>query len=442
MNSRIRWLQALLPVFAIVFAAGTAHALTIKNLKGQRLQDLYGTYAPGGDCHREPRVTVDDSGFAYAWRGKTVQSGTIVLALTFMGQDYQGISRYFFPFPLSENDYGHMGMTFNPDERAGTLTFESNLAKGQSLTPLQAALVRGSPYAKCGTHAEPAPSNAAGTAATPVKIDFGKDAITPTPAQNAAIRRAAADDLKDPLHPGEPLYAVALADLDGDGRSDLLIQYTYASGFCGSTGCSGIILMATPGGYAGKGIELPNFGTLAVLPAMDHGMHDLQFDGDSPIWKWNGKEYDVAKTDLPGSKAPAWVTRQAAGHPMMAVATPIDSTIKNLLVFCEQGTPLLAMVTKAPRSAGPVTLTFVFRGWTVNLPMQHNSQSATLWVADLSRSELPQWLAHRGNTATTRELAHLADMAFLRINGVMEGEISLKNSTAATQTALTDCYRY
>jgi hypothetical protein len=63
-------------------------------------------------------------------------------------------------------------------------------------------------------------------------------------------------------------------------------------------------------------------------------------------------------------------------------------------------------------------------------------------MADLARSDLPEWLAHRGNTPTTSELARLADMAFLRINGAMEGQISLTNSTAATRAALQSCYRY
>lgn len=293
--------------------------------------------------------------------------------------------------------------------------------------------------APCAIAAPPIGKVAAGTT---TKIDFGKDAINPTPAQTAAIQRATANDLKDPLHPDQPLYSVALADLNDDGRADLLIQYTYASGFCGSAGCSGVVVMATPSGYARNSFGLPNFaGELDVLPSMHQGMHDLQFNGDSPVWTWDGKQYGIDTTDLPGSNALPWETRQATGHPLMAVATPIDSTIKNLLVFCEQGTPLLAMVMKMRPPTGAVTLTFVFRGWTVNLPMQLDND-ARFWVGDLSRSDLPLWLAHRGTNATTSELAGLATEAFLRINGGMQGEISLEGSTQATQAALGTCYRY
>lgn len=276
----------------------------------------------------------------------------------------------------------------------------------------------------------------------PLTIEFGKDAIKPSAAQTAAIRRAAADDIKDFAHPDQGGYAVVPADLNDDGRADLLVQYNDMA-FCGSSGCSGVIVMATPDGYARTTIDLPNFyGTMTVLAGTHDGMHDLQYNGDSPIWHWNGRAYDIDKADKPFANAPAWQTRQATGHPMMAVATPIDSTIRNLLVFCEQGTPLLAMVAEAGRPAGPATLTLVFRGWAVNVPMQQSPQDPRLWVANLSRSDLPLWLAHRGTTPTTAELARLADMSFLRINGEMQGEISLKDSTATTQAALTGCYRY
>jgi len=290
--------------------------------------------------------------------------------------------------------------------------------------------------------ATPVPSGAGTqTAVAAQKINVGKDAIKPTPAQTAAIRHAAASDIKEFIHPEQGGYDVALADLDGDGRPDLIVQYNDIS-FCGSAGCSGLIVMATPHGYAGTGIGLPNFyGEIDVLPTVHHGMHDLQYNGDSPVWKWNGKDYAIDPADLPGDGAPAWQSRRA-GERMVALVMPIDSVIKTVSVFCDEGRPLLAMVTKMRQPAGPVTLTFVFRGWTVNVPMQQGNRDATMWLADLSRSDLPAWLAHRGSTPTTSELARLAELSYLRINGAMQGQISLDNSTAATQAALTGCYRY
>lgn len=447
MNARCTWSHAVLLTLVLMFVAGNAHALTVHDLKGQHFEANYGTYAPHGDCKREPKITVDESGFTFEYRGKQIHPGTFEWAVTYFGPEYQGIANYFFPFPVSDSDYGRVGMTVNPGEKRGTLKFEPNLGPGQSLNALQAALVHGSPYAKCGMQVAAAPSaksapqpTGPAAAAGAVKIDFSKDAIKPTPAQTAAIRRAAASDIKEFNHPEREGYSVATADLDDDGRPDMLVQYS-DSAFCGSSGCSGLIVMATPHGYSAKAIGLPNFyGEIDVLASKHGGMHDLQY-GDSPVWKWDGKEYRIDKADVPGSGAPPWQTRNAAGR-TLAMTVAIDSVIKDVTVFCNQGKPVLAMLAKARPPSGPVTLTFVFRGWTVNVPMSQGNRDATLWLADLSGSQLPQWLAHRGTDPTTRKLARAADMAFLRINGGMQGQISLKGSTQATQAALGGCYRY
>src|SRR3546814_7227546 len=63
-------------------------------------------------------------------------------------------------------------MTFNADEKAGKLTFEP-FSNGQALSPLQAALVKGSPYARCGKvpvqhSSEQPPDPTPAAAATPV----------------------------------------------------------------------------------------------------------------------------------------------------------------------------------------------------------------------------------------------------------------------------------
>lgn len=280
----------------------------------------------------------------------------------------------------------------------------------------------------------------AGTAAVgaTVEIDFGKDVIQPTPAQTAAIRRAAADPIAELAHPERTGYAVATADLNDDGRPDLIVQFDDIA-FCGSAGCSGVIVLATPQGFATTTIGLPNFGrTLTVLPATHHGMHDLQYDGDSPIWRWDGTRYRV-DAGVAGPGAPPWATRSVAGR-AMAMAVAIDSTIKSLSVFCDQQRPMLAMLLKLRPPVAPVTLSFLFRGWVVNLPMRQGSGDGLLWFGDLSGSDLPLWFAHRGTSATTRELAALADQAYLRINGTTQGEISLQGSAAATQAALGACH--
>jgi hypothetical protein len=149
----------------------------------------------------------------------------------------------------------------------------------------------------------PAPSNAAVTpTAAPAKVE---DDIQPNPAQIAAIRRAA-KGVADCKRLDQDCFSLSLADVNDDGRPDLLVVYSPATGdgYCGTAGCGGVIILATAHGYAHTAVELPRFNGMSVLAGAHHGMHDLQFDGDSPIWRWNGKEYAIDKADRPGGSAP------------------------------------------------------------------------------------------------------------------------------------------
>src|SRR3546814_17562165 len=64
-------------------------------------------------------------------------------------------------------------------------------------------------------------------------------------------------------------YVVGQADLNDDGRPDLIVRYDDI-GFCGSSGCSGVIVMATAHGYASKTVRVPNFTTMEVLQNKHH----------------------------------------------------------------------------------------------------------------------------------------------------------------------------
>lgn len=107
----------------------------------------------------------------------------------------------------------------------------------------------------------------------------------PTAEQTATAERA--------LRPEDRglVYAVGMADINGDGKPDLIAQFG-SSLYCGTTGCSGFIVLATAHGYASHVIDLPNFQErLRVLDQSHHGMHDLRFDNASYVFKWNGKAY-------------------------------------------------------------------------------------------------------------------------------------------------------
>lgn len=477
MNSRLAWWRISLAALALGVTAGSAHALALHDLKGQSLENLYGTYAAGGDCQREPRITVDESGFAFRYERKDTRASTFVYAVSYYTGAHGTPSAedadktMFFPFPTGVKEgkwgpevdaYGPLTMEF--DSKQHTVVIEAG--RDALLTPLQAALVRGSPYASCGRQAEMTAlkskqkTQAAANRARverlsyPMHMSFIYNAIGPTAEMTAAVRRAAGTDLDRCPHADRRCYTITLADLDYDGRPDLLVQYGRATGLCGASGCGGIIVMAVPRGYAQQRLDnLQEFHNVVDILAGKHqGMHDLQYDGHGLVWIWNGRAYSTrngVSANDPASEpatrrdtdAAGWQTREAANR-MLAMVVATDSVIKTLSVFCNAGKPVLAMLVKARPPAGAVMLTFDFSGYPVVVPMGQGNREGTLWLSDLSRSDLPAWFTHRGSDAAKAEFARVATEASLAINGGTQGRISLTNSIAATRTALSGCYRY
>lgn len=260
----------------------------------------------------------------------------------------------------------------------------------------------------------------------------------PTPEQLAAIRAITGDDLGNCT---QDCFDVSAADLDDDGLADLIVRYSGNTGYCGSAGCAAFIVLATTHGYAHASIGLPYHSEIAVLASTRQGMHDLQFDGFSPIWHWNGDGYALDADAGTKPVLSGWENRWADGR-VVATVTVNRSVIGTLSVFCAGEHPVLAALMKFPLPANPMTLTFAFNGWIVNVPMEVGDRAGTLWLAELSQSDLPQWFAHRGTTATTDQIARLATEAYLRTSGSLQGELSLQDSAATTQAALAGCYRY
>ena len=107
----------------------------------------------------------------------------------------------------------------------------------------------------------------------------------PSPEQTLAVNWALeAGDRGQPFTIGE-------ADVSGDGRPDIIARFNSGM-YCGSLGCSGLVVLATDKGHALHAIMLPNFQEkVTVLGASHFGMHDLRFDDAEYIFKWNGKTY-------------------------------------------------------------------------------------------------------------------------------------------------------
>lgn len=106
---------------------------------------------------------------------------------------------------------------------------------------------------------------------------------TPTLEQAAIVKMALDPDMRNAP------FTVGLADLNDDGKPDIVIHFT-SSMWCGSHGCSGNAVLSTPQGYARRSIVLGIFyKRLTVLDSAHNGLHDLRFDDGRYILKWDGR---------------------------------------------------------------------------------------------------------------------------------------------------------
>jgi len=125
-----------------------AGAIEVDGLKD--FEPLYGRYAPAGDCSRQPQILVDAAGFTFEVNGAKERATRVEFAASYGGNDYQGITQWFFPFK-SANGWPIL-MAFNANEKPGTLTIDGNDEGWKGGPPLSArnlALVKGSPYGRC-----------------------------------------------------------------------------------------------------------------------------------------------------------------------------------------------------------------------------------------------------------------------------------------------------
>ncbi len=125
-----------------------AHAVELSGLKG--LEGIFGRYAPGGDCKRQPQVVADVTGLTFEVGGKKETVTNPEQALNFAGPDYEGPAVWLFPFRMGDG-YAIL-MTFNENAQLGTMTItpqDEGYPGGPKLSPRNQALVSGSPYRRC-----------------------------------------------------------------------------------------------------------------------------------------------------------------------------------------------------------------------------------------------------------------------------------------------------
>lgn len=437
MNTRHYNLQTSLVTLLTGCLCLTSHcafALTLTNLKGQRLESLYGQYAPHGDCKREPGISVSDNGFAFEVDGGTTYARTFeydLLAYTGPGGSATEESARlfdFYPFADSENDWGPVLATIDSSQHTITMHHAFTMVGTRdviaSVTPRQAAMIKYSPYFRCkGTAPPTRPAKAITPAPAPapaITLDWNSLPLLVGKYQNDFDlygKGSIAADLKNLL--GTKLDALR-RNLDVAGPLQREGAVYYLSGNAPHQGGEDMAYVLFDAARHAVQVGLWEHGKLRVY-APPGGRIAPPADIREMLDR-NPPEDAVAAPGVP------WQTRPIAGHAPVAVAVVAASTyIMTLSVFCDRGRPVLAMLLHRPPPSVPLTLTMVFHmGW-VNVPMGRGNSAGTLWLADLSGSQL------------SRMLSSQVDVAYLRLNGDMQGEVSLKGAAAASQSALSSC---
>jgi hypothetical protein len=402
--------------------ASLGWALTASHLDPAQMGEIFGRYAPRGDCRAGPVITIDASGFDFELDGRTTHPARFEIAYAFMGQDYDGIGRFFFPFVRGDDDFGATTLTVNADEVPGKLTIAND--GPPPISALQQALARASPYTRCGK-APPVRARVAPPPAPPA-LPVGW-AQLPTLVGRYDLRL-------DLIHRGE--IADAIRALIGRRRMAALEIRLYVSGPIGRQGS--IYFVSGNAAHQG-GVEqayvlmdaeqrrvqvgLWEGGKLVVHPPPGG-----RLPVPEPIARLLADSPPEDAVALPGT--PWQLMTPPARAPIAFVQAAASQKIRSFSLYCAQGRPVLAMRLHAPPSTLPVFAIWNFAGWTVAVAMTRGNRDATLWLGDLADSELPQDLVTRSG------------FAYLRLNGELQGQASLIGAATAVRTALDGCHRF
>lgn len=133
----------------------------------------------------------------------------------------------------------------------------------------------------------------------------------------------------------------------------------------------------------------------------------------------------------PPPAADAWSLRPLPGRtPVASVGGP--GVIHSLSLLCFEGVPVTAIALRGRPTVAEARLTLEFPTLgRIDQPIgRQPGGGENVWYADLRGSPLPRLLAGRDSEAA------------VTINGVRQGTISLRGSTAAIRAALASCYRF
>lgn len=430
---RLRGLCLITTTSFALLSAGSASAVTLANgFKGQGLDHLYGSYAPRGDCLREPRVTVDDRGFTFRANGRTVTPPRVDYAVSFWGGHYEGITAVFYPFMVSDSDLGRVLMFVNDDEKRGVIRFEGDYAPGQRADPFHTALTGAKTFTLCkgsqpaGTPEPPQLEQPVSVPGIPLDWNNLAAHVGKYPggysADNIDLfdKGAVAAALKSRMGSKMEVLKTNLSVTGGLERQGNL--YFVSGNAQHKGGEEQAYVLIDPARRAVQ-VGLWEKGKLTVYAPAG----GARIPAPADIAKMLANSPPETAVPLPGT--PWEVVPVQGSAPMAYVSAAGSPDIQALSLYCQNSRPYMAMLLNKPFSAAALTMTWNFAGRLVNIPVQRADSSGTQWIGPVAGTPLITLLAQQKGTV------------MLRVNGRLEGEASLINSTAVLRTALQSCVR-
>lgn len=428
---RLRLVLAGASLSALFLAV--AQALPLSNLERQGLDHIFGSYAPAGDCSKEPRVVIDENGILFRAKGREVKPQRVEYALTFMGPSYEGITAVFFPFPVSKNDYGRVIMFVNDGEKPGVIRFDPDLPPGGRPDPFHAAFTNGGLFTLCkgsapaGTPPPPRPEAAVAVQGIPAEWNNLANLVGKYPGEyskdNIDIfdKGAVAATLKTLLGPKMAVFQKNLSAVSPLQRAG---RYYYLSGNAPHQGgVEQAYLMIDPARREVQ-VGLWERGKLTIYSPPSGARLPVAPD----IKKMLDNSPPETAVPLPGTP---WEVVPVQGRaPIAYVSAAASPNIESLSLYCEGGKPFMLMLLNKPATIDMMTMTWNFSGRLVNIPVQRANAGGTQWIGGVSGTELVPLLMQQRGTV------------MLRINGRLEGQASLDNSAAALRSTLQGCTRF
>lgn len=419
--------------YAVLWATcAAASAAPISKLSNQGLDHTFGSYAPLGDCAKEPRVTIDKSGMIFRANGRDFAPPFVEYAPGFFGQADPGLTAVFYPFPVSSSDFGPLVMFVNDQNRRGVIRFEADRLPGQHVDPFHAAFMNAGLFTLCAAQPAAAMSAPPPTAlqaisgGTPLKWTNLADHVGKFPGTSSKEnidlfnKGDVAAALKTLLGSKMPVLQENLSVVSPLQRAG---RYFYLTGNASNQGgIEQAYIMIDPARRVVQ-VGLWERGKLTVYPP-EGGPRLPVSPGIKMLLDNSPSETAVP---LPGTP---WEVVPVDGRaPIAYVSAAASPNIEALTLYCEGGKPFMAMLLTRPATPSSMTMTWNFSGRLVNIPVQRANAAGTYWIGGISGTDLLPLIMQQRNTA------------MLRINGRDEGAVSLDGSSTVLRHTLRPCAR-